>query len=319
MQPNEDRQTNNGMNPHSGSDRSPVATWLVTGALAAGLAGIGFGFYSHGQATQLAEAQRANLEAVTTMQQQVKVLKDQLAAREARQQEIASALAAAEQKAAERQEAQAAQTPVRTRPATARTAVGKATPKPPAEDPRWSQLEQKLSAQDQKLAETQRSVDAARSDLESRINSASAELNGTIARTSDELKGSIARTSDEVAALRRKGERDYYEFDIAKSKAPQRIGPVGLALRKADVKRKRYNLDMMVDDNKLEKKNVNLYEPVYITTPEWNQPVELVVNKVTKDRVAGYVSVPKYKRSELASGGVERQNLASAAGRSRPE
>lgn len=318
MQPNNE-QTNNGMNMHSGSDRSPVATWLVTGALAAGLAGIGFGFYSHDQATQVAEAQKANLETVTTMQQQVKVLKDQLAAREAREQEIASALAAAEQKAAERQEAQAAQAPIRTKPATSRIAARKATPKPPAEDPRVSQLEKKLSEQDQKLAETQRSVDAARSDLESRINSTSAELNGTIARTSDELKGSIARTSDEVAALRRKGERDYYEFDIPKSKVSQRIGPVGLALRKADVKRKRYNLDMMVDDNKLEKKNVNLYEPVYITTPEWNQPVELVVNKVTKDRVAGYISVPKYKHSELASTGVERQNLASVGSGSRPE
>ena len=309
MQTNNE-QNNGGMNLHSGSDRSPMSTWLVTGALAAGLAGIGFGMYSQDQASQVAETQRANVETVASMQQQVKVLREQLAVREAREQEIASALAAAEQKAAEREQAQAARAPVRTRPATSRAAARKASPKPPVEDPRVSQLEKKLSEQDQKLAETQRNVDAARSDLESRINSTSAELNGSISRTSDELRGSIARTSDEVAALRRRGERDYYEFDIPKSKVSHRIGPVGIALRKADVKRKRYNIDMLVDDNKLEKKNVNLFEPVYITAPEWHQPLELVVNQVNKNRVTGYISVPKYKRAEVATAGSDRQILS---------
>ena len=73
-----------------------------------------------------------------------------------------------------------------------------------------------------------------------------------------------------------------------------------IALRKADVKRKRYNLDLLVDDNKLEKKNVNLFEPVYVMSPEWRQPVEVLVNKVTKDRVAGYISVPKHKKAEVS-------------------
>lgn len=295
-----------------GTERNQTATWLVTGALLAGLAGIGFGFYSHDQATRIAAAQKANLETVSEMQMQMKTLREQVAARE---REAASALAAAEQRAAAQQaEAAAAPAPVRTRPAGSRPAARKAAPKPPVEDPRLSLLEKKVTEQDQKLADTQRSVDAARSDLESRINSTSAELNGSITRTSDELKGSIARTSDEVAALRRRGERDYYEFDIPKSKVAQRIGPVGLALRKADVKRKRYNIEMLVDDNKLEKKSVNLYEPVYITAPEWHQPLELVVNKVSKNRVSGYVSVPKYKRAEVASTGADRQKLGDTGG-----
>ena len=85
---------------------------------------------------------------------------------------------------------------------------------------------------------------------------------------------------------------------------------MSVALRKADVKKKRYNLDLLVDDNKLEKKSVNLLEPVYIASPEWPQPLELVVNQVTKNRVAGYISVPKYKRSELAQSGTERNRLA---------
>jgi hypothetical protein len=279
------------------------AMWLMAGALAAGLGGVGFGFYSHEQATRMAETQQASVERMGGLEQQMRTLERRWAERES---ELKTALAAAEQKAAVSQPEETP-APVRTKPATARPVVRKAVPKAPVEDPRVSQLEQKVSEQDRRLSETQRGLDAARTDLEGRIRSSADELNGTMSRTSEELRGSIARTSDEVAALRRKGERDYYEFDLAKSKAAQRIGPLGLALRKADVKRKRYNMELLVDDNKLEKKSVNLFEPVYVTAPGWAQPLELVVNQVTKDRVAGYLSVPKEKRAEVASVGAERQ------------
>jgi hypothetical protein len=57
---------------------------------------------------------------------------------------------------------------------------------------------------------------------------------------------------------------------------------------------------MIVDDNRLSKKNVNLYEPIWIHTENESQPVQIVVNKVEKNLVHGYVSAPKYKPSELA-------------------
>jgi hypothetical protein len=66
------------------------------------------------------------------------------------------------------------------------------------------------------------------------------------------------------------------------------------------VKHKNYNMDLMVQDNRLEKKNVSLYEPVLINLADRPQPVEVVVNFISKDMVRGYVSEPKYKRSELA-------------------
>jgi hypothetical protein len=57
----------------------------------------------------------------------------------------------------------------------------------------------------------------------------------------------------------------------------------------------------MVDDFKLDKKNINLYEPVWITLTDRPQPVELVVNRVSKDQVTGYLSESKYKKSELSA------------------
>jgi len=58
---------------------------------------------------------------------------------------------------------------------------------------------------------------------------------------------------------------------------------------------------MLVEDNELQKKSVNLYETVWISMSDRPQPLELVVNKITKDHIEGYLSEPKYKKSELES------------------
>jgi hypothetical protein len=56
---------------------------------------------------------------------------------------------------------------------------------------------------------------------------------------------------------------------------------------------------MIVDDNALAKNHINLYEPVWITLSDRPQPVQLVVNHVEKNEIEGYVSEPKYTKSEL--------------------
>jgi hypothetical protein len=71
-------------------------------------------------------------------------------------------------------------------------------------------------------------------------------------------------------------------------------------LRKADTKHKRFDMNLFVDDNQLEKKGVNLYETIWINTGDHPQPMELVVNQITKDHIQGYLSEPKYKKSELS-------------------
>ena len=73
--------------------------------------------------------------------------------------------------------------------------------------------------------------------------------------------------------------------------------------RKADTKHKNYDLEMIVDDNQMSKKRVNLYEPIWIHTENESQPVQIVVNRIEKNLIHGYVSAPKYKPSELATSG----------------
>lgn len=159
-------------------------------------------------------------------------------------------------------------------------------------DKRYKQLQAQLEEQQKQLKETQDLVAKNRSDLE-----------GSLSSTRDELNGSIAKTHEELVALQKRGERNYFEFDLEKSKQFQRVGPLTLSLRKADTKHKSFELQMIVDDNRLTKKNVNLYEPIWIHTENQAQPVQIVVNRIDKNLVHGYVSAPKYKASELAAAG----------------
>jgi hypothetical protein len=184
------------------------------------------------------------------------------------------------------------------RPAStpARRTAARAQPARPREDPRFTQLQTQISAQQKELTTQQQQLVQTREDL----SKAQDNLQGELHSTRDELSGSIAKNHDELVVLQRRGERNYYEFNLNKSKEVQHVGPVGLALRKSNVKHKNYNMDLMVQDNRLEKKNVSLYEPVLINLADRPQPVEVVVNFISKDMVRGYVSEPKYKRSELA-------------------
>ncbi len=165
----------------------------------------------------------------------------------------------------------------------------------PVEDPRLNELRRQISDQQSRLSDHEKEIASTRQDLDKTRE----DLQGNLNSTRDELNGSIARTHDEVVTLQKRGERNYYEFQLDKSKQFQRVGPLSLSLRKANLKRKSYDLAMMVDDNQLQKKSVNLYEPVWINLADRPQPLELVVNQISKDEIKGYLSEPKYKKAEL--------------------
>jgi septal ring factor EnvC (AmiA/AmiB activator) len=171
--------------------------------------------------------------------------------------------------------------------AKARVVAAKRAPVEPKDDPRLKQIQNRLSDQEQQIASAREDVNKTREDLQGSLDSARYELSG-----------SIARTHDELVELQRRGESDYFEFTLDKSKQFHRVGPLSVSLRKANVKRKSYDIALLVDDNQLQKKSVNLFEPVWINLADGSRPLELVVNKIDRDHIQGYVSEPKYKQSE---------------------
>ena len=111
------------------------------------------------------------------------------------------------------------------------------------------------------------------------------------------LSQQIARNSGELADLRKKGERDFFEFDIKKDrKTPfQRVADIQLQLTGTDPKRQRYDVLIQVDDNRLSKKDRTANEPVQFLVGRDKLRYEVVVNTVDKDRIRGYLSTPKDK------------------------
>ena len=116
-----------------------------------------------------------------------------------------------------------------------------------------------------------------------------------------EQSGLIARNADEVAALKRAGLREYYEFNLPRGKSPTAIGPVAMRLRDADPKRHKFNLVLVVDDVEIEKKDKTLLEPVQFYRKGSRQLNEIVVYAVQKDRITGYLSTPKESDAAAAA------------------
>jgi hypothetical protein len=162
-----------------------------------------------------------------------------------------------------------------------------------AVDPRFEKLESQLDAQGKAIDAQGNAIDAQGKAIEDTRND--------LTSTRTELTSSIARTHDELVVLEKKGERNYYEFDIDKSKQFQPDGPLGIRLKKANDKHQYADLELMVDDRNLSQKHVNLYQPVMFYTPDSLQPLQLVINSVSKNHIHGYVSAPKYDQSELAT------------------
>jgi hypothetical protein len=185
------------------------------------------------------------------------------------------------------------------------TSVEKPAPAPPRAPAshRAATHQHRTSAQEARLNKIQSQLDAQGKAIE--------EGRANLSSTRTELSGSIAKTHDELVVLEKKGERNYYEFDLQKSKSSpfsfasgcssqfKREGPLSLCLRKANTKHGYADLELMVDDRNLSQKHVNLFQPVMYYQPDMQQPVEIVINNISKDHIHGYISAPKYRKSEL--------------------
>ena len=114
------------------------------------------------------------------------------------------------------------------------------------------------------------------------------------------MSGLIATNHDELQELKRKGERNYYEFTLQKGAPAQNVGTIKVQLKKVDVKRSRFTLAVSSDDKNIEKKDKNLDEPIQFYSGKSPALFEIVVNNVAKNTVTGYLSTPKNAPAPIA-------------------
>ena len=157
---------------------------------------------------------------------------------------------------------------------------------------------QKISALDTSV-HTELATKAGTDDVknvDTKVTAVGADLNTTkedLKMAKSELGTLIARNHDEVDQLRRLGEREYIEFTIAGKNKPQKVGNVTVELKGVNAKKNQVNIAMVVEDKRFEKKNRALNEPIFFYLSGTHLPEEIVINKVGKNQISGYVSIPK--------------------------
>jgi uncharacterized protein (DUF2141 family) len=156
----------------------------------------------------------------------------------------------------------------------------------------------KLSALDTSV-HTELATKAANDDLknvDTKVGGVRTDLDTTredLKMARSEMGTLIARNHDEIDQLRRLGERDYVEFTIAGKNKPQKVGNLTVELKGINEKRSQFSVAMTAEDRRIEKKNRNMNEPIFFYISGTKIPEELVINKLGKDTVSGYISIPK--------------------------
>jgi chromosome segregation ATPase len=162
-----------------------------------------------------------------------------------------------------------------------------------------SQVKDQTVAANSRIGEVSTDVGHVKAD----VASTRSELEKTISQlkaTQGDLgvqSGLIATNGKELAALKALGERNYTEFKLGKTKAPQKVGDIAVKLEKTDTKHNRYTITVIADDKTVQKKDRTLNEPVQFLLARARQPYELVVNEIGKNTISGYLAAPKEQQS----------------------
>src|SRR2546429_870036 len=150
--------------------------------------------------------------------------------------------------------------------------------------------EEKIGAVATEVGGAKKDIEATKSDLEA--------TKGKLERSLGDMNvmsGLIAHSRDDLEDLKRRGDRNYYEFTIQRSKAPQRVGPVQVTLNRTDPKKAKYTVTVIADDKTIEKKDKTSGEPVqfYVKGSSRMAPYDIVVFDVGKNQITGYLATPK--------------------------
>ena len=79
------------------------------------------------------------------------------------------------------------------------------------------------------------------------------------------------------------------------------MGNVTVELKGVNEKRNQFSAAVTVEDKTFEKKNRAMNEPIFFYLSGTHIPQEIVVNKVGKNTISGYVSIPKANSQTAAT------------------
>ena len=171
-----------------------------------------------------------------------------------------------------------------------------------AQNAATAKLAQQQQAADQKIGAVSSDVASVKTDVggvktdvattRSDLDAAKAQMQSMMG-DEGKMSGLIATNHDQLEVLKHKGDRTYVEFTLTKGAKPTLLSPIKLKLEKVDTKHARFNLVVSSDDRDIEKKDKTIDEPVQFYSGKDPVLFELVVNSIDKNKVSGYLSMPK--------------------------
>jgi hypothetical protein len=157
-----------------------------------------------------------------------------------------------------------------------------------------SQQGQQIAAVNTEVSGVKTEVGAAKTDIQ-KTQTDLAATNAKLEHAMGDLgvqSGLIAHNSSELEMLKRKGERNYYDFTLQKN-ARTPVSTISLQLKKVDPKKSKFTMNVIADDRTIEKKDRTLLEPLQFYTGRDKMLYEVVVFKADKNSISGYLSTPK--------------------------
>jgi len=157
-----------------------------------------------------------------------------------------------------------------------------------------NQQGQQIAAVNTEVSGVKTEVGAAKTDIQ-KTQTDLAATNAKLEHAIGDLgvqSGLIAHNASELEMLKRKGERNYYDFTLQKN-ARTPVSTISLQLKKVDPKKSKFTLNVIADDKTIEKKDRTLLEPLQFYTGRDRMLYEVVVFNAGKNSISGYLSTPK--------------------------
>jgi len=157
-----------------------------------------------------------------------------------------------------------------------------------------SQQGQEIAAVNTAVSGVKTEVGAAKTDIQ-KTQTDLAATNAKLEHAMGDLgvqSGLIAHNASELEMLKRKGERNYYDFTLQKN-ARTPVSTISLQLKKVDPKKSKFTMNVIADDRTIEKKDRTLLEPLQFYTGRDRMLYEVVVFSANKNSISGYLSTPK--------------------------
>jgi hypothetical protein len=263
--------------------------------IAAGVGALGFNVYLSSRIHAVDGA--ANAERIA-LEQQITQLERRLAARETMHQSTVAALEA---------ELERTQRVASTQARSEAKRQGESTANLIAEKQREQQdmFLGELGAVRTAADENREGLDAIRTEVSGvrgeidQTRKGLAETGDIVLRTQDEIglfSGRLDEQGASLAELKRRGERETMPFTLQRSKSLTKIGDVQVRLKDANPAKNRYTVEILADDQLILQKDRYVNEPVELYVTGSERPYEIVVTKVEKGAVRGFLSRPAWRQ-----------------------